>query len=69
MAATQDYNGSSYPGLPRTVGIPSHILEHNLLSGTSVATECFAYQRFSEKLQAYLIDYVSKIYSDYPIYQ
>ena len=58
---------SAYPGLPRTVGIPSHIVDSGKISDTALAVECYAYQRFSCKLQAYLIDYVNKIYSEAPI--
>lgn len=58
----------AYPGLPRLNAIPSNILTQNLMSKTSVAAECFVNQRFSNKLQAYMIDYINKIYSNYSVY-
>ena len=62
-------NTSAFPGLPRYNLIPTNILEARLMSDTSLATNCFAYQRFSGKLQAFLIGYVNQVYSDYPIYE
>lgn len=61
-------NPSAFPGLPRYNLIPTNILQAQLMSGTSLATDCFAYQRFSGKLQAFMIGYVNQIYSNYPIY-
>ncbi|HET8689745.1 MAG TPA: hypothetical protein VFM18_24325 [Methanosarcina sp.] len=59
---------SAYPGLPRDPGVPTNIITLGAMSDTSLAPNCFAYQRFSNRLQAYLIDYVNKIYGDYPVY-
>lgn len=60
---------SSFPLLPRNPQVPLNIFDQGLLSDTSNAHECFAYQRFSGSLQAYLVDYVNKISGDFPIYQ
>lgn len=56
-------------GMPRSSGIPSNIIESNLLSTTSFADECFVGQQFSNKLQAFLIGYVNSIYSNYSVYK
>lgn len=56
-------------GLPRSSNIPSAIIDNELLSNTSAAAECFIDQRFSSKLQAYLIGYVNTIYSNYSVYK
>lgn len=59
---------SAFPGLPRVPQVPSNIVNQDILSRTSVAGECFIYQRFSSRLQAYLVDYVNKSYGDFPIF-
>lgn len=56
-------------GPPRDVNIPSAITNAKLMSTTSLAPDCFVGQKFSNKLQAYLIGYVNSIYSDYSVYQ
>lgn len=56
-------------GLPRQVDIPSSIINSNLMSDTSLASDCFIKQKFSNKLQAYLIGYVNSIYSDYAVFK
>jgi hypothetical protein len=56
-------------GLPRQVNIPSGIVNADLMSKTSKASDCFVKQKFSNKLQAFLIGYVNSIYSDYPVYK
>ena len=68
MATTATTPQSAYPGMPRDPMIPTNILDGKLMSDTSVAADCFVYQRFSNRLQAYLIDYTNKIYGDYPRY-
>lgn len=59
---------SAYPGLPRAPMLPTNILSQEILSPTSLAPNCFVYQRFSGRLQSYLVDYVNKIYGDFPVY-
>lgn len=56
-------------GLPRSVNIPTNIKNQGLMSDTSWADDCFVGQKFSAKLQAYLIGYVNAIYSNYSVYQ
>lgn len=70
MATAPDNTNSqsAFPGLPRVPRVPSNIVDQKLLSTTSVAAECFIYQRLSGRLQAYLVDFVNKVYEDYPIY-
>lgn len=67
---TDGYAGLSETpgGMPRSVNIPSNIYQAGLMSGTSWADDCFIYQKFSDRLQAYMIGYVNAIYSDYPVY-
>ena len=54
------------PGASRQSQIPL-AFDDILKSGTSNADECFINQRFSNKLQAYLIGYVGTITSGYGI--
>jgi len=61
--------GETKGGLPRSVNIPTNIKQQNMLSGTSWSDDCYIYQKFAEKLQAYLIGYTNAIYSQYSIYQ
>lgn len=56
-------------GMPRNSGIPSAIIEEGLLSDTSIARDCFVYQDFSNKLQAFLVGYVNEVFSNYSIYK
>lgn len=58
--------GETKGGLPRSVNVPTNIT--GMLSGTSWASDCFVYQKFAEKLQAYLIGYVNAAYSDHNLY-
>lgn len=60
--------GETAGGLPRSVTIPTNIFQAGLMSGTSWADDCFIYQKFSDRLQAYMIGYVNTIYSDYSVY-
>jgi len=56
------------PGdLPRSVLIPTNIAESGLISDTSLAKDCFVYQKFSGKLQVYMIGYVNGVYSRYSV--
>jgi hypothetical protein len=64
-----DGNVPIQAGLPRTVNIPSAIINSDLISDTAIASECFIDQRFSNKLQAYLIGYVNSIYSNYSVFK
>lgn len=56
-------------GMPRNSGVPSAIIERGLLSDTSIARDCFVYQDFSNKLQAFLVGYVNEAFSNYSIYK
>lgn len=60
--------GETIAGLPRSVNIPMGVAQSGLLSTTSTAADVFAGQKFSSKLQAYLVGYVNSIYSDYSVY-
>lgn len=55
--------------LPRSSSIPGGIIQQGLISTTSLASDCFVKQKFSGKLQAYLIGYVNSIYSYYSVYK
>lgn len=55
--------------MPRGAVIPSGIIEAGLLSNTSKAIDCFAHQKFSAKLQVFMIGYVSSIMSYYSVYK
>lgn len=70
MPTVQDPTKSSgeFPSLPRSPQVPLNIFNQGLMSDTSNAHECFAYQRLSSRLQAYLVDYVNKVTGDFPIY-
>jgi hypothetical protein len=57
---------SAYVGLPAIQQIPTNMT--GSLSGTSSAPECFVNQRFSSKLQAFMIAYVNSISSNYPVF-
>jgi hypothetical protein len=56
-------------GLPRSSNLPSNIVDNNMMSSTSIASDCFIKQQFSNKLQAYMIGYVNSIYSNYSVYK
>ena len=65
MAIIQPQNPQSHPlGLMVSEGL----MRQKLLSGSSEALICFAGQGFSEKLQVYLVNYVTSISSYYPLY-
>ena len=66
---TINFSSNTEPdnGQPRDVNIPSAITQAKLLSTTSLASDCFVSQKFSNKLQAYLIGYVNSIFSDHPV--
>lgn len=61
--------GIAVIGMPRTVNIPTNIVNQKLMSTTSIASECFIHQNFSNKLQAYMIGYVNSIMSNYAVYK
>lgn len=48
--------------------LPESLMRQDLMSPTSEAIACFAGQKFSSKLQAYMINYVISISSHYPLY-
>lgn len=56
-------------GMPRSSVIPTSIAQSGLMSTTSKASDCFINQKFSGKLQAFLIGYVNTIYSYYSVYK
>ena len=62
MAVTPDT-----PGADRVSVVPIKIREN--LSQTSSAGECFINQRFSNKLQAFMVGYVSAIASNRSIFE
>ena len=59
---------TAYVGLPAIQSIPTNMRTPGVMSDTSSAPECFVNQRFSNKLQAFMISYVNSITSNYPIY-
>jgi len=70
MATTFDY--SKVPvnsGLTRGDSVPSNIINEDLLSPDSIASNCFINQSLSRKLQIYLVGYVNSIYSNYSVYK
>lgn len=54
--------------MPRSTLVPTGILQANLISPTSLASDCFVKQQFSAKLQGFLVGYVNSIYSNYSVY-
>lgn len=58
---------TAYAGLPAVQYIPTNLLQKGVLSDTSSAPECFVNQRFSAKLQAYLVAYVNAVAGNRPI--
>lgn len=58
----------AYSGLPVTQAIPTNIRDSGLMSITSSAPECFVNQRFSAKLQAFMVSYVQMVNSTYAIH-
>jgi hypothetical protein len=59
---------TAYSGLPVVQQIPTNIRTSGIMSDTSSAGECFINQRFSAKLQAFMISYVNSIASNYAVY-
>lgn len=55
------------PGMGRKSSVPEAIY-NNYLSTTSRAADCFVNQRFSAKLQAYLVGYVAGLTTGRSIY-
>lgn len=60
---------SSYSGVDQTSKIPTNIASSGKLSPTSDALTCFREQKFSSKLQAYMVSYVMSISSYYSVYK
>lgn len=56
----------AYGGIPQVSSLPTNLVDQ--ISDTSSAPECFINQRFSAKLQAFLIGYTGSIYSNYSVY-
>lgn len=48
--------------------LPHGMSEAGLLSNTSDAYDCFVKQLYSKKLQAYMVNYVISVTSNYPVY-
>ena len=48
--------------------VPESVIRQGLLSPTSEALYCFAWQQFSQKLQIYMINYNIAVSSYYPLY-
>lgn len=57
----------AYVGLPSVQYLPTNMRTAGVMSTTSSAPECFVNQRFSAKLQAFLIAYVNSVSSTHPI--
>lgn len=69
MAAVSQFNLSNQSGMTeRGEFIPTSIVSQNIISDTSEAYLCFAHQKFSAKLQAYMINYVISVSSSYSVY-
>lgn len=60
---------SAYVGLPAIQNIPTNMRAPGVMSDTSGSLECFVNQRFSMKLQAFLISYVNSISSNYGVFE
>jgi hypothetical protein len=66
--ADKTENYTQVPGVPgasRQNLIPENV--RGLINSTSNADECFINQRFSGKMQAFLVGYVSNITSGYGV--
>lgn len=67
---TNFLNNSDYPRAGET-GVRSSMIPSGLakkISNTSQANECFVNQRFSGRMQAFLIGYNNSIYSEHSVY-
>jgi len=70
MADTTLTTNIGYPR-PGETGVRTSLIPAGLakkISDTSMADECFVNQRFSSRLQAFLIGYNNSIYSEYSVY-
>jgi hypothetical protein len=70
MADSTLNNNLGYPRAGET-GVRTSLIPTGLakkMSTTSLANECFVNQRFSGKLQAFLIGYNNSIYSEHSVY-
>lgn len=56
-------------GVDRTSKIPTGVVSSGNLSPTSDALTCFREQKFSAKMQAYLVSYVMSVSSPYSVYK
>jgi len=70
ITTTSEYELEKSKGAatPRGHMIPTNLRVKGVMSDTALAAECFVNQRFSNKLQAYLISYVNTVYQNHPIY-
>lgn len=59
---------SAYAGAPVVQTVPTNLLFPGVMSDTSSAPNCFINQRFSNKLQAFLISYADSVAGDYSVY-
>jgi hypothetical protein len=59
---------SAHAGMPAVQPLPTNMRVTGVMSDTSSAPECYVNQRFSAQLQAFMISYVSSVYSNYPVY-
>lgn len=55
--------------LDRANFVPTNIMTGNLLSPTNHAYTCFVDQKFSNTLQAFMVNYVLSVSSFYPVYK
>jgi len=57
----------AYSGTPIVQPVPSNVVNAGLLSDTSSAPSCYVNQRFSAKLQAFMLSYVNMVNTVYGI--
>lgn len=65
MAESTDLKSSS--NVEKSLYVPTNVSK--LLSDTSEAYDCFAGQRFSKVLQAYMVNYAMNISGYYAVYK
>ena len=56
-------------GIDQTSKLPTGVAASGDLSGTSDALTCFREQKFSQKLQIFLVSYVMSVSSPYAVYK
>ena len=54
--------------ISRGLFIPTKIMENGNMSATSEANRCFVSQKFSANLQAFMVNYVISVASQYSVY-